>query len=770
MVTRSSISTAVEVGTPDLVRAPIRPVDLARGHIQRDACRGHQPGGDEVLDTTAVEVGTPDLVRAPIRPVDLAAGHIQRDACRGHQPGGDEVFDIAAVEVGTPDLVRAIIRPVHPAAGHIQRDACRAGCDEVLDAAAVEVGTLDLGRVLIHPVHLPRSRRRGRSDGYAHAAGAVVLDAFAADAGRAGPVVPGAFTGRGGQPDRLGAGARSGQGVNLTGADLGIFRGNRRIGGAVPAQGGRRRRPRALVADRGAQREGFPRGQAAVADRDRLHHQVRRAAGHLEGVGLQNGAVRFPPQLHRGCPRRAAGQVDRLAVLARDIVVGFGRATVAAAAAAGDPQPRGFRPGVGHHGDRLAGLHREPVPDRVVGQRHRRGVGRQRRGRTHRLSDTGRQSGSGRIVEPGDDVRGVGQVDPAVGVDVPQEDVAVVGQDDAEDLAVQGHQQGVGEIDPSVVVDVAEDAARRSRLGRGGAPRSFDDETQRGHARFDPEGGVDAGDQPRTRDRQPVDRTRFPVPAPGIAFQAGRRRAPARSNPRLPVDQQHAPACRLPVADQAVDVHPCAHRLPGRIGGVPIRGVETGRLLPVNQGGNALSQEVEHLQPHVHRGRQLVRNHRGRVERVGIVRPQLEALQQSSRQAGQGQGEMTGPVRARRPRRGAQVGQVEQQHLGAGHRGAGGQPDMALELGAGRRMTHDPTSPDNADCGQQHGKQSPPLVSHFRATTRGCTGLIAAALSAISFAFSPSSATQRSGTSSGKARGITDWSEQEKSSPTEDVV
>ena len=117
-------AAAVEVGSLDLVRAQIRPVHLAAGHIQREAIWVAQSGGDEVFDAAAVEVGSLDLVRAPIRPVHLAAGHIQCEALWAAQSSGDEVFeDATAVEVGSLDLVRARIRPVHLAAGHIQREA-----------------------------------------------------------------------------------------------------------------------------------------------------------------------------------------------------------------------------------------------------------------------------------------------------------------------------------------------------------------------------------------------------------------------------------------------------------------------------------------------------------------------------------------------------------------------------------------------------------------------------------------------------------------------
>ncbi len=203
------------------------------------------------------------------------------------------------------------------------------------------------------------------------------------------------------------------------------------------------------------------------------------------------------------------------------------------------------------------------------------------------------------------------------------------------------------------VVHVTEDAAG-GYLRRWDAARSFDHDIQRSHARLDPEGRVNVGDQPRARDGQPVDWGCFPV-FPGAAFQ-DRRTAPTRRNPRLPVNQQHRPGGLHPVAAEPVEIDPGAHGLPRRIGGVPTGRVKTGRPLAVHQGGDPLAQDVEHLQPHVHGGRQLVGNHGGRIERIGIVGPQVETLRQGSGKGCQRQGEMPRSVRGGRQWGGAQVG------------------------------------------------------------------------------------------------------------------
>ena len=83
------------------------------------------------------------------------------------------------------------------------------------------------------------------------------------------------------------------------------------------------------------------------------------------------------------------------------------------------------------------------------------------------LAYAGRQPRIGRVVEVGGDDPGVGQIDPAVPVDVPQGDVAVVGHGDEGVPAVQGHQQGIEEVDPAVVVHVSQ----YPRASRGGGLR-----------------------------------------------------------------------------------------------------------------------------------------------------------------------------------------------------------------------------------------------------------------------------------------------------------
>ena len=97
------------------------------------------------------------------------------------------------------------------------------------------------------------------------------------------------------------------------------------------------------------------------------------------------------------------------------------------------------------------------------------------RGRTHRLADPRRQGRVGRIVEIRRNNPSVREINPTVGVDVPQREVAVVGHDHGGILAVQGHQQRVEEINPPIVVHIPQNP-HRHRLGPRDTIERFDNE------------------------------------------------------------------------------------------------------------------------------------------------------------------------------------------------------------------------------------------------------------------------------------------------------
>ena len=226
---------------------------------------------------------------------------------------------------------------------------------------------------------------------------------------------------------------------------------------------------------------------------------------------------------------------------------------------------------------------------------------------------------------------------------------------------------------------------------------SFDDDVDRSHARLHPEGGVDVGDKPRTRDGQSEDRGCF------LCLQdcGGRTARPCRRNPRLPVDQHHAPGLMNPLAPQPVEVDPGGHGAPRGIGGVPTSRVKAGRPLPVDKGRHPLSQDVEDLEPHPGRGRELVGDDGGRIERIGIVMSQLEPLGQSrhaSAQPTERQSEVARLVGRRLCRLKAQVGQVEQQHLRPGHGFPRGHPQPALDQGLGPCLQARQQPHETADC------------------------------------------------------------------------
>ena len=135
-------------------------------------------------------------------------------------------------------------------------------------------------------------------------------------------------------------------------------------------------------------------------------------------------------------------------------------------------------------------------------------------------------------------------------------------------------------------------------------------------------------------------------------------------------------------APQPVDVHPCADGPAGRISSVPFRRVKARRPFPIHQGRNALPQQIEHLQAHMGSGGYLIGYDGGRIERIGVVLSEGEALRQRrpGRSGWQRQGEMAGFVGG-----GAdglvQVGQVKQPHLRVGDRLSRLQPHLAFKQG-----------------------------------------------------------------------------------------
>ena len=112
--------------------------------------------------------------------------------------------------------------------------------------------------------------------------------------------------------------------------------------------------------------------------------------------------------------------------------------------------------------------------------------------------------------------------------------------------------------------------------------------------------------------------------------------------------------------------------------------MEAGRTFPVHQGRHPLTQDVEHLQPHPRRGRQLIRDDGRGIERVGVVLTQAQARRQRGglAQGGQGQGEVAALIRGGAQRT-PQLG--EQPHPRPGRRGARRQkhPTLQQRLGAG---------------------------------------------------------------------------------------
>ena len=83
-----------------------------------------------------------------------------------------------------------------------------------------------------------------------------------------------------------------------------------------------------------------------------------------------------------------------------------------------------------------------------------------------------------------------------------------------------------------------------------------------------------------------------------------------------------------PRRGQPIDIHPRCHRLTRPIRRVPHRRVKPRWSISIDQRHHPLPQHIKHLQPHPRRGGKLIGNDRGRIKRIGIIRPQPKALGQ----------------------------------------------------------------------------------------------------------------------------------------------
>ena len=260
------------------------------------------------------------------------------------------------------------------------------------------------------------------------------------------------------------------------------------------------------------------------------------------------------------------------------------------------------------------------MPGAVVSELDGGWVRRQGRGGRHRLPDPRGKQGIGGIDGVFGDEPGVDEVGGPVLVDVSQGDVAAVGHDDGGVGAVHGEEQGVDDVDEAAVVDVPQQPGGCRRLAAVPAVERFDDEVDRGHAGFNLEGGFDEGLQARSGDRQPVSRY-----GPRSLVGGGRRSSRANApRPGLPVGQHHRPGLRASRIAQPVEIDPGANRPPGRVGAVPGSRVIAGRTHPVDQGRYPLPEEVEDLEPHRRRGRQVEGDDSGGIEWIGVVASQVE--------------------------------------------------------------------------------------------------------------------------------------------------
>ncbi len=477
----------------------------------------------------------------------------------------------AAVEIRPLDAVGAAVGPVELARRNVEGQApggAQAGGDEILDFRAVEVGALDAVGAAVGPVELARGRIQGQPPGDLQAGSDQILDPAAVEVGpldlvaaAVGPVELARGRVQGQPQRRLQAGHQI---LDLRAVEVCPLDPVAAVVAPVDLTGGR------------------VQGQTQRDPQSRGHQVLDPGAVEVGALDLV-AAVVGPIELAGRFVHGQAARVDQAAV---DHVL--------------------------HSGAVQAGA-LNAVRVRVRPVEHRDlGTG------SHRRADPFRKRRVGRVGVVGLDEPGVGQVDLPVPVDVPQGDVAG-GKGQGRVLAVRGDQQGVGEIDLAVAVDVAQQTAAGQRLSPGQTGEGLDLDLNRPGPH--PEGRVDIGDQFRTPDRQPVDR---PLAAGRSPRPAGAPPPSTRRDHRA-VEQHHRPRQALLAPKKPVQIHPRSHPPPGGVGRVPGCGVKAGRPLPVHQGRHPLPQDVEHLQPHLRCRRQLIRDDRRGVERVGVVLAQVQA-------------------------------------------------------------------------------------------------------------------------------------------------
>ena len=383
---------------------------------------------------------------------------------------GEQVLHAGAVEVGPLHLVRTLVGPVHLAAGNVEGQpigTLQAAGDEVFDIGAAQTGPLNLVGAPVGPVHLAAGYVQRQAEGTAQPAGDQILDIGPAQGGpldlpraRVRPVHPAAGQVEG---QRAGEGQAAGNEVLDPGAI--------EVGPLDPV-----RLPIRPVHLAAGHVQGQPVGNPQAGDQ--IYHPGAVEVGPLDLVGARIRPV-----------DPAAGQIQRQSV--RTVESGAGDHVFDIGAVQVGPLDL-VRPPV------------RPVQLRRCGSRWR---GRRRLLRKG-LPDPGGQRRIGGIHRVGGDVVGVGEIGPAVPVDVAEGYVPVVRHDEGGIGAVHGNQQGVENVDPAVVVDIPEDRRRRC-LGPGSAARFLDDDVRRSHAGLRPEGRIQVGDQPLTRDSQSIDLCRL---------------------------------------------------------------------------------------------------------------------------------------------------------------------------------------------------------------------------------------------------------------------
>ena len=181
------------------------------------------------------------------------------------------------------------------------------------------------------------------------------------------------------------------------------------------------------------------------------------------------------------------------------------------------------------------------------------------------------------------------------------------------------------------VVERVEQVAQSTVVVRSFARRMVSrrhDQLHWSHARFNPKSRIYIGNQPATRNDQPIHSfTRSIRPATTRHTRPNRSRPHSRDT-SLPVNQHHPSGLAGRTHRHPVDIHPCPYGATSRIRRVPSRRVKARRTLSIHQCRNALPEQVEHLQPYRRRSRQLIRYDRRGIEWIGVVRPQGESIWQ----------------------------------------------------------------------------------------------------------------------------------------------